>query len=339
MSDLVTVSKSVISKIEQVSSAAIDRIITSYDPKSSETVFHLATVNDVLLQELSDWMPVVDAKTRVFGRSATQWTSRTMSLNMISAEPFSCLKQCLAQIESRRSAIRDTTFGLKKNAVSLERMRRRLERLQGSDAVDVDLDIADLEIEIQQTLYSIAESSVYYEGALKELIVFMDAYKEIIKNAGIRDDWDEVDATRAELTNHLRTALTHALRDFQAHPGTTGSGTLEYLEQHGVNPVTVRMYVSQYLQRMEVLTQGEPELDMSHKQYDPDTKRYYNPMKLDEHGSVVWRVPPREPTIQDQYHFIDYLVDHFKDTWAAAWTRTGLSIDKQVNVHGLLVTP
>jgi len=107
--------------------------------------------------------------------------------------------------------------------------------------------LEEKEIRLQELATSVSDSMLYLEGALKEIASFQSAYKQICKNKGIPENWDERDFEKAEVRHHVRMAFLHAYRDMMAH-GRLGMGTLEYLQQFGVNPQTALRLTARHIQ-------------------------------------------------------------------------------------------
>ena len=195
-----------------------------------EVVPQFHTFNEISIAKIASGMPEIHRSMRVFGRKNTQTTNRLMTLTMLAdASPYRVIRQCLAEIEKNRSAIKATRFKILKDKVRLE----KYERLIKSESDELAKRL--IEIKIQEKKSSINESMLYIEGALKDLASFQSSYQQICKNKGIPGKWDEKDMEKAEVEHHIRIAFLHAFRDVMAN-GRLGMGTLEYLQQFGVHP-------------------------------------------------------------------------------------------------------
>lgn len=235
--DLVEVSKGLEKTLK-----ATDRftqIATRSATEKNLAEFHVFT--ETKLAKIADMMPEINRATRSFGRSKTQTTNRLMTLTMLAdASPYRAIRQCLAQIEKKRGAVKENRFKLLKDKVNLEKLQSEWQN--EDDIFEKQLK----EIEIEQLIANIGDTMLYIEGALKSIASFQSSYFQICKNKNIPEDWDERDMERAEIEHHLRIAFLHAYRDVMAH-GRLGMGTLEYLQQFGVHPQTAQAIVKGYV--------------------------------------------------------------------------------------------
>jgi len=265
----------------------------------SKSLVDFKVFDDNKLAKLAKNMPEINRATHVFGKQNSQTTSKMMSLNMISQSPYRRLKQCLAQIERKRSALKENIFKLRRDKVELDRILYRKTNLQNEiklyDKMSSEADLRELEfnldmlnIEIQEKACNISDSNLYIEGALKEIGIYQEAYNEIKESHNIPDDWDEEDYERAEIEEHIKTAFLHAIRDLEM-TSHLNVGTHEYLEQYGVNPQTAVFFVRGYLN---------------------------NHSKLMSEGEV--------PNVNLLYEFLDQMYETFKGEYKHAMRRTGL---------------
>lgn len=227
------------------------------DPSSKELA-QFNVFDEAKLARIADDMPEINRATKVFGRKNTQTTNKLMTLTMLAdASPYRVLYQCLAQIETKRGAVKENTFKLQKDKVKMKRLIYEIQQIKDK-LLDTNVDCAEdktmlgfvleeKQIELQELATSVSDSMLYLEGALKEIASFQSAYKQICKNKGLPEKWDEVDFEKAEIKHHVRMAFLHAYRDIMAH-GRLGMGTLEYLQQFGINPNTAFKLVSQHIQ-------------------------------------------------------------------------------------------
>lgn len=209
---------------------------------SSGDIVKFYTLDDNKLQKVADKMTEIDRATRSFGKNNTQTTSKLMSLTMLSpaGTPYQQIKQILAQIERKRSAIKENYTKIKRQKVELKKIERDL--LKTEDVLDRE----DLLIDMEEILSNISDSMLYLEGALKEIGQYQTTYDEIIKSSNIPEDWDELDMESAEIEHHVKSAFRLGLRDIISH-NSLGMGTLEYLEQYGINPLTAHDLIKRYI--------------------------------------------------------------------------------------------
>jgi len=88
------------------------------------------------------------------------------------------------------------------------------------------------------------------EHAYKEMYMYMETKKEIMEANDIKEDFTEEDFLNAEVKENLMTAFQHTLRDLQVS-GSANQGSLEYLEQFGVNPAVAYAEARKYLHELQ----------------------------------------------------------------------------------------
>lgn len=211
---------------------------------------------DEKLQKIADRMVEVDRATLSFGRSKSQFTAKAMTLSMLANAPYRVLRQCLAEIEKKRGAIKETIFLMRKKEVRLRRLEYQIVHLklkvEGSDAALRDETFFDIElfqIEKEETATQITDSMLYIEGALKEIAIYQEVYLQVKKNKNIPDNWNEVDFENEESEHHIKQAFRQACRDFLIS-GRIGVGNQEYLEQMGINPIKAQNLIYEYFKEM-----------------------------------------------------------------------------------------
>jgi hypothetical protein len=220
---------------------------------------------------------------------------------MISQSPYRRLKQCLAKIERKRQALKENIFKMRKEKVEMEKLIAGRDKLKSEldsyeefgdadniDILDIQYKLSMVNIELEEKAANIADSNIYIEGALKEIGMYQDAYKEIKESYNIPDRWDEEDFEKTEVEEHVKTAFLHAVRDVEM-TGRLNVGTHEYLEQYGVNPHAAYTLVRKYLGDVEQRALS---------------------------GEVV--------SVTVLYDFLDEMYDMFKDEYRHAMRRIGL---------------
>lgn len=227
---------------------------------SSDSLMEFKVFDDNKLAAIADRMPEINRATNAFGRKNSQTMGKMMTLNMISFSPYSRIKQCLAQIENKRTALKENIFKLQKEKIRLEKLvwQRDLYKAKMESETDPEvvmdykfkIDLTD--VDIQKKSAGISDTTLYIEGCLKEIGMYQKTYEEIRKNNDIPEKWDEEDFEKGEIEHHLKTAFLHLIRDIQM-TGRINVGTSEYLEQFGVNPQTAELLVNNYLQEIKNL--------------------------------------------------------------------------------------
>ena len=242
---------------------------------------------DLILKENSDFnienkqiekilsrIPEINRANQTVGKSDTQTTSQLMTLNMSGDEPYRHLRQISAQIEKKRFALEEAHFKFKKENIKLKQLKEKNDELS---IIEAD--------EIQSKMFS---TKKYIEGAVKQIGMFQDAYDEIRKSWRIPEKWDEVDAEKAEIRNHIKFGFRGAFQEMMA-TGMIGRGSAEYLEQFGIHPQSARKYLHDYIiQNEKMMDEGQ------------------------------------EPTIEHFYNFLDLMVDKFQNSYKLCMKRIGL---------------
>lgn len=261
------------------------------DPNAKELI-DFKTFNQEKLELVASRMPEINRATRSFGKQNSQATGKLMSLHMIAQSPYRRMKQCLAKIERKRSALKENIFKLREQKVELDRhlyeqksMLNKIADIQEGkeegDPILVDFDLQAIDIKIQKLAADISDSNIYIEGALKEIGMYQEAYEEIRQSYDIPVEWDEGDMERSEIEEHVKTAFLHAIRDTEM-TGRLNVGTHEYLEQYGINPHTAYKLVKEYLMVVENHQGGaniELLYDFLDKMYDDFGEEYKKAMK------------------------------------------------------------
>lgn len=220
------------------------QIITRGADEDAKELIEFKSLDEKAVAKIAKGMPEINRATNVFGKSNSQATGKLMSLNMISQSPYRRLKQCLAKIERKRSALRENIFKIRKQQVKLQRLLNK--RKDAEDALDLE----ELGIKVEEMASNIADTNVYIEGALKEIGMYQEAYDEIKESYNIPDDWDEEDFEKCEVEEHVKTAFLHAVRDVEM-TGRINVGTSEYLEQYGIIPKVAFRLVKDFLREIE----------------------------------------------------------------------------------------
>jgi len=256
----------------------------------ARTNLEFSTITDQKIAKIAQNMLEVDRGVKSFGKSNTQVTSTLMSLTMLSAySPYHTIKQILAQIEKKRGALSEATFGLRKKNVEIKKLKRDL--LNCQDNLEEEL----IEIQIEEIQSNASTSMVYIEAALKEIGSFQNSYAEICESHNIPEDWDELDMERGEIKHHIISMFRNGVRDVLGS-GRLGMGTMEYMEQFGINPTTALSILQGYMK------------------------------KCNEKGAAG-----QEPDFKDLMSFLDACYFKFKDAHKDVMDRIGLKtlIDKE----------
>jgi len=237
----------------------------------------MPTINSQKLDKIISKMPMIDRAIQTTGKRNTQTTSQLMSLTMLCDSPYRRLRQCLAQIDKKRTALTKVYFEHKKTAARVELWSKKEDKLSA--------------IKVEEAKANRLSSNNVVEGALKEIGMYQEAYQEIMEAYNIPENWDEVDVEKEEIAHHIRMAFRNCHKDI-INNGCMNMGTMEYLEQYGIHPMTARALVMKYISDCEALIQ-------------------------DSDGSKL-------PSIDSLYTFLDDMVEQFKNAHKAVMKRIGI---------------
>jgi BMFP domain-containing protein YqiC len=194
------------------------------------------TIKSKELTEINDWMPVVNQKVSAFQKQNSQTTTSLMTLNMLDSAPYRVLRQILAQVQKKRSALKENMYKLEKKKIKYNKLVSK---------IDVD----DLEkLEIKKFACDIIDAQGYIEASLKELGGLKRRYEEICKNKCIPEDWDEADFEEQEIEHHIKSMFRNGLRD--RLQGSHNMGTMEYFAQFGINSIYAYHLIDDYVRQV-----------------------------------------------------------------------------------------
>ena len=250
-------------------------------------------IDDKKLQTIADFMPEINRASAVFGKQNSMHSSLLMSLAMIDGNAYRRLKQIAAQCEKKRMALKENIFKLQRDRIKLDMLMKKRTEL-----TDHDWELN--EVDIMETTTGIADGQIYIEAALKEIGMYMDAYKQICKNHNIPEQWDEMDFEEAEMEHHIKMCFTNAMRDLMAGQ-RANHGTTEYFSQLGINPIVGYELTARSLQSVQAAISEN-----------------------------------RAPTIDVEYAWLDEMYNMFKNEYKRALKRSGL--DEVINGEWLYRT-
>jgi hypothetical protein len=212
---------------------------------SNEFISSTLTSNAIARIEAN--MPEIIRAKQSFGRTNSQTTAKLMSLTMLtSGSPYRVLRQCLAEIEKRYSALQETSFTIREAKIKSDILKKNY-----NDPLAL--------LEAEKEDLKIYNSKNYIEGALKDIAAFQDAYTQVRINNNIREDWDEKDFELAEIEHHMKTGFLHAYRDIMSNE-LLNVATIEYLHQFGIHPQVAFNETKKYIDSIS----EDLNLDSSH---------------------------------------------------------------------------
>ncbi|MFW9872271.1 MAG: hypothetical protein ACFFG0_04140 [Candidatus Thorarchaeota archaeon] len=239
------------------------------------------TIDEKALVEISEWMPEVNRAVSSFNKKNSQTTASLMQLNMVDSGPYRVLRQILAQVEKKRMALKDALYKRERKKLLYDELDEKILNSNG-------IERKKLELRQQKIGCDIIDSHGHIEGAVKELGALKRRYEEIRKNKGIPENWDEQDFEEAEIEHHIKSIFRNAIRD--RLQGSHNMGTMEYMEQFGINPITAYSLVDDYIIGIKKFIGGSG----------------------------------KGPDISTHYNFYNRMYETFKDSYKEAMKNVGL---------------
>ena len=197
-----------------------------------KSVGGLATITDEKLAVIAEKMVAIDRANHTAGRSQTQTTNQLMSLTMMTDSPYRRLRQCMSQIERKRTALEESYFKMQKKQLQIKLWYEK------GDEMSV--------VRAKEAESGMIRQKDYIDAAFKEIATFQCAYDEIRESHNIPENWDEKDAELAEIDHHIKQAFRQAHRDM-VNTGRIGLGNMEYLEQYGIHIQTATKIIADYI--------------------------------------------------------------------------------------------
>ncbi len=199
------------------------------------------TIGKAELMEISKGMLDVRRNMEIYGRRNSQVTSKLMSLTMLKHGPYGAMKQCDAQYKNKYDAVKENWFKVQKKKVKLDKFEHEL------DTKELDeFQRRNLEIDIFKAKTELYDITVHMEHAYKEMLMFKRSKEEIMEANNIPANFSEEDYIEAEVKENLMTAFQHCLRDIMVN-GMANHGTLEWMEQFGIQPAIAYAEARKYL--------------------------------------------------------------------------------------------
>ena len=206
------------------------------------------TIGEKQLTEINNWMPTVNKAVSCFSKQNSQTTSSLMSLNMVDAGPYRVLRQIIAQAEKKRTALNEVVYKMEKKKLTHEELTEKLKTAEGIEWKKCDLRRTKLQCDV-------IDSQTHIEAAIKELGALKRRYEEVCKNNNIPEDWNEQDFEDGEIEHHIKSIFRNAIRDKMQ--GSHNMGTMEYMEQYGINPITAYALVDKYIEDIRTMITKE----------------------------------------------------------------------------------
>ena len=251
-----------------------------------KSVGGLATITDKKLAIIAEKMVEIDRVNHTAGRSQTQTTNQLMSLTMLTDSPYRRLRQCMSQIERKRTALEEAYFKMQTKKVLVKLWYEK------GDELSV--------IKAQEAESNMIRQKDYIDGAFKEIATFQCAYDEIRESHNIPEKWDERDAEEAEIDHHIRQAFRQAHRDM-VNTGRIGIGNMEYLEQYGIHIQTATSVIADYIKHEgKMIAEGKmPTVNNLYAFLDNMAETFH-----DAHKDVMNRIGIKE-LIKEEFLYLE----------------------------------
>lgn len=196
------------------------------------------TIDEKALVEINNWMPEVNRAVSCFSKQNSQTTSSLMSLNMIDSGPYRVLRQIIAQAEKKRAALNEVVYDIELKKLDYQELTEEMLTASGIEWEKLNLKSSKLQCDV-------IDSQTHIEASIKELGALKRRYEEIRNNKNIAEDWDEEDFEDGEIEHHVKSIFRNAIRDRMQ--SSHNMGTMEYMEQYGINPITAYALVDKYI--------------------------------------------------------------------------------------------
>lgn len=251
-----------------------------------KSVGGLATIDDKKLAVIAKKMIAIDRANHTAGRSQTQTTNQLMSLTMMTDSPYRRLRQCMSQIERKRTALEESYFKMRKQKVKIDKWRDRGDELSM--------------IKIHEAESQAIRQKDYIDAAFKEIATFQCAYDEIRESHNIPENWDEKDAELAEIDHHIKQAFRQAHRDM-VNTGRIGLGNMEYMEQYGIHIQTATRIIADYIASEDkMIAEGKmPTVNHLYAFLDRMAETFH-----DAHKAVMERIGIKE-LIKEEFLYLE----------------------------------
>ena len=242
-------------------------------------VFQNTSISVIDRERIISRLPEYHRGSAIIGHSTSQTSYSLQTMNMISDSPMSRMKQCLAQINKRYSALREAHFKVEKMKLEISELDQKSDRF------------SKLEADEKSSL--IEEITKNMNTAFREIGMFQDMYDSIMKNNNIPENWTEKDFESQELENMIRASYRLAIQEV-TQTGRIGKSCVEYWEQLGIHPqvgeIETRLYmtgIAESLEKGDIITIQHMYffLDAMVVKHKEDWKNVLNRIGLDAIGS------------------------------------------------------
>lgn len=178
-------------------------------------------INSAAIAKVTEHLPELAEKTRMFGSQNSQHSLSLMTLTMMTGHsPYRMMRQVLAEVERRKMALAESQVEHAKLLVDHEELSEKTDLVSRAKFKLNCVSIEHLEEKIN--------------GSVVDIAVLIDAYHGIMEKNGITE-WDEEDFEFGEKLFHVRRGFDLAYKDVILG-GKVSNSTVEYTSQFGVHP-------------------------------------------------------------------------------------------------------
>ena len=192
-----------------------------------------------MLDNISNYYPVVAKATRNFNKSQSQFMNNMLTVSH--PTELRNLRQILAQVKRAKQALDEAFFSVEEKKIEIKKKVRQLEK--ETDELEKELlnvKIAKLQSQLGHTMESV-------EGAIRKVSAYMTQYKNILDELGIEEITEE-DFEKDEERYHIMKVFEQALCAARSRQGVIDEGNHIYLYQIGISGTAAQMEVSKFLE-------------------------------------------------------------------------------------------
>lgn len=200
--------------------------------------------NNAIAERLTERLPELSDKIKIFDRSNSQTTISMMTLTMLNGQsPMRMLRQILAEVERRKMALAEAQ-------VSHAKLLSEIEELSSLSLNKVQ------EAELRFKFFNLETMESKINGSMKDIATLIDAYDSIKERHEI-SEWDENSFEREEKIHHIRRGFELLYRNI-IQMGRPHESSIEYLQQYGVHIQIALAEVLSYINSVnDMIKNGE----------------------------------------------------------------------------------
>lgn len=199
-------------------------------------LFKNASISKKSLDDINARLPEYQRASSLIGHSTSQTSYSLQSLNMISDSPISRMKQCLAQINNRYLALRESHFKVEKDKIVIEELEKKTDKKSR-------LELEEKRLQLEDAVKNMNQS-------LRQIGMFQDMYDSIRKNNNIPKNWSEKDYEKQEIERMIKSCYRLGIQDLSA-TGRVGKAFVEYSEQLGIHPQVAEAETRIYMNHIQ----------------------------------------------------------------------------------------